>query len=70
MTPVQCSFLWASGPAKINLIAEAGSDVPGGFDPGMVGLNEFTLSGDSFERHRLGAVAARGHHHAKNSFID
>jgi galactokinase len=52
------------------LIAEAGSHASRGFHPRMVGRNNFALAGDFFQRHRLRSLAARGHHHPKNTVMN
>jgi galactokinase len=52
------------------LIAQTSSDTTGSFNPRMVRGNDFAFSGDAFQRHRFSPVAARGHHYAKDSFVN
>jgi galactokinase len=56
--------------AGADLITQASSHAPGRFHPGVVGRNNLAFSGNFFERHRFGVVAARRHHHAKNAVVN
>ena len=63
----------AAGAAVVKgsrLIPQAGSHPPGGFDPRMVRRHSLAFASDLFQRHGFRALATRGHHHAKNIFMD
>jgi galactokinase len=56
--------------AGADSITQTSPHAPGRLYPGVVGRDDFALSGDFLKRDRLGVVTAGSHHHSENAVVD